>query len=329
MHPDWLIARAAGHDLLTVDGLAVYARYPKAQMGPLALALAQLPRDLYLVAGAASLGVVFYLLAEGTGWPRDLRVRLTAVVAGFLAVGPWGQLAGKGHADDALVIIGTVWLVVALGRRRSGQAVAGFAIALLGKPTGVALAPALVLDSMSAATGAAVVTAAIWLPFFLRDPHALLSAGRGIMPVGRDSLPDYLGYSAGQRIPFWVRPVQLFGGVAATAYGQWRDRLPEMVIAAFTVRALVETNPAPAYSIPLVLLALIPDLRLGYPVFTILAGAGFYLSQPVLDGDSGIPRITALVLLLAATVFSAVFTNRRTAAVAVPAPARPAGELRT
>lgn len=298
VHPDWLIARAAGADLLGPGGLSVYAWHPTAQMGPLALVLAQLPRMVYLVLVAASVWFVLALVAHQAG--QGPGAAIAAAVGAVCLVDPWSQLAWKGHADDALVIIGATWMVVALARGSRGQTVAALAVALLGKPTAIALAAAWFTEVGLAVTALAVV-AVVWAPFFVADPDAMLHAGRGIMPVGHGSLPEYLGHPTGSVIPVWVRPAQLLGGLAAVWWGRLHDHLAEGVLAAFTVRAIVETNPAPAYSIPLVALAILPDVRRGHPLLVPLAAASFWLSQPVLDGGPGWPRLVALGLLLLVT----------------------------
>jgi hypothetical protein len=287
--------------------------HPNAQMGPLALLLALLPRLTYLVIIAAVVLLLLMAVAFAACHSRDgLSVRLTAIIgAGFL-VAPWSQLAWKGHADDALVLCGAAWMIVALQRRARGIASVALAIAVLGKPTAFVLGAAWV-GSLSETLLAFGIVSAVWLPFFIADPAGLLHAGRGVMPVGHGSLPDYLGYQTGERIPVWIRPVQLVGGLIVGYLGSFRDRLPEGILAAFAVRALIETNPAPAYSIPLVGLALLADVaRNGFPIFIPAAAVSFWTSQGVLNGGSGLLRIASLVVLLT----SASVSFARTSSVA-------------
>jgi hypothetical protein len=129
------------------------------------------------------------------------------------------------------------------------------------------------------------------------DPGALIAAGRGVMTVAPGSLPDYLSVDVGSAPPAWIRPVQLAAGLAATAAGVVRDRPLEGLLLCFTVRALVDPNPAPAYSIPLVVIAMAVDTRYARPVTLPLAAASFWLSQPVLDGGTGLLRLVVLVVL--------------------------------
>jgi hypothetical protein len=306
LHPDWLIARGAGSAMLGADGLRVYATHPRAQMGPLALVLALLPRPVYLVLVAAAIGPVLVLLADAglaanrARWTR--RSVPVAAAGAALAVVPWTQLAWKGHADDALVLLGVAVLVTGLcrpaGRRRAALVVAGVVVAVAGKPTGLALLPvsALAGPGVLAATGLAAT--AIWAPFAVADLPGLLAAGRGVMTVAPGSLPSVARARTGGPPPVWVRAGQLAGGLALAGLGAARRRPSEGIAAAFCLRALLEANPAPAYSIPLVLLAIAVDAGRRVPWATGLAAASFWLSQPVLDGGPGGYRLAALAALL-------------------------------
>ena len=313
LHPDWLIARAAGAALYGSDGLRVYATHPRAQMGPLALALALLTRPAYLVLVAALLGPVLLLLAGAglaanrAGWTR--RSLLVAGAGAALAVVPWTQLAWKGHADDALVLLGIAVLALGLYRPSGGTwpgprvlVVAGIAIAVAGKPTGVVLVPVSALAGLEVLATTLLAVLAIWAPFALVDLPGLLAAGRGVMTVGRGSLPSVLGVRVGAAPPSWVRIGQLLGGLALAGLGAARRRPLEGVAAAFCLRALMDPNPAPAYSTPLVLLAVALDAGRPVPSVTVLAAASFWLSQPVLDGGPGGYRLAALGALLAVLV---------------------------
>lgn len=295
VHPDWLIARRAAHSLFGQDGFNVYAVHPDAQMGPLALALSLLPRHLYLVLVAASVIFCFLPLASRefhwTGKRRAIAV-LSILTVPFA----WSQLAWKGHADDALVSIGLCWM--ALGSRSLKPW--GFALAIAGKPTALVALPFVLVEGMQVAMTALLLTGLVWTPFLFADAHALLRAGKGIMPVGRGSLSDFLGYAPGSRIPIWVRPAQLIAGLVATSAASLAKRPLEGLVAAFSCRALVETNPAPAYSIPIVIFAAMSDLQRNRWALLPLSLLGFFASQPVLDGSSGLPRLVALALCVAA-----------------------------
>ena len=106
-HPDLRLARDAAEVLWSPQGLHLYAEAPLAQMGPLAIALSPLPHGLYnVVVAALALPVLLTaarpVRADGVGAAR----RWVWSAASLLLVAPWAQLAWKGHADDALVLVG-------------------------------------------------------------------------------------------------------------------------------------------------------------------------------------------------------------------------------
>jgi hypothetical protein len=297
-HPDMGLARAAADVLLSARALDLYALAPLAQMGPLAIAMAEMPHELYnVVVGAMALP--FLLLASrplwepGVGWLR----RAGWVLASLLLVAPWAQLAWKGHADDALVLLGAGVMVAAVRRRRRGWLLVGWVVAVAGKPTALALAP-LLLASPATLLVAVVLTGLIWGPFAAADPGAMLRAGQGVMPVVPGDGLAYIGVHPG-RPPGWVRPVQLLVSWTGTLLGFLRDQPAAGVLMGLTARAVFEPNPAPAYSISLVALALFVDAERRVPAATVLAACGFWTSQWVLEGGSGLPRILSLMALVA------------------------------
>jgi hypothetical protein len=302
VHPDWVIARRAGGMLLSADGLSVYARNPRAQMGPLALLAAQLPHRVYVPVVAATVGLflVWALDAAAPG-ARSLRQYAVAVACSLLLIVPWSQLAWKGHADDALVLLGTAWCLRSLRRGRTRSAVIGYAVAVASKPTALVLLP-LLLSSAPAVMWATAVTGAVWLPFFVSDPSAMLHAGRGVMRIAHGSFPQMLGYPVGAAPAWWIRFAQFGLGLFSVAWGTRVGRPALGVLLAFAIRAALDPNPAPAYCIGLVAVALVPDAAQGLPVFCGLASAAFWLSQPGLDGGPAWPRATALACLAVAIV---------------------------
>lgn len=300
VHPDWLIARSAGAALLSRQGLSVYELFPRAQMGPLALLLAQLPRPVYVVLSAAAVAPCLYWLvatslSTSQRWPG--RSLLLLAVGGILVVAPWAQLAWKGHADDALVLLGAAFLIHSTARGRRWGQLLGLAVALGGKPTALAVVPIL-LTSPVDTLAAVLVVGAIWGPFFAVDAMAMMRAGKGVMTVGHGSLPAYLGAGVGSAPAVWIRTSQLLGGLGSSALGVVRRNPVEGLLLGFAVRALIDPNPAPAYSIPLVVLALAVDLRRGWPLTLPLAALSFSLSQPVLNGGTGVFRLAALAALI-------------------------------
>jgi len=304
VHPDLVLGRWAAATLLSPQWLDTYVRNPLAQMGPLAIALARLPTRVYYVGVAALVAVVGPLLALSR--PRAVRAVpavLTATVWGVAVPVPWSQLAWKGHADDALVLLGVAVLLAARARGSAVGQLCGLVLGLLGKPTAVVLVFALLPSPPAFALGLALA-ALIWGPFVLHDPAAMLKAGKGVLLVVRGSLPDWLGVPVRSKPPGWVRLVQSAAGALAVLASLARDRVAEGILLAFAVRALVEPNPAPAYVIPLVVLALVPDLTLGLPIFTSVSIVAFHQSQATLNGAASWPRLVSLAVLVALAVVS-------------------------
>jgi hypothetical protein len=251
-------------------------------------------RLLVAVLIAVPLLVCAELLRGPVTWVRQVLLW----VGGLIAAAAWTQLTWTGHADDALVLVGIFGCVWGMLRRHPAVALAGCAIAFLGKPTAVALL-AVTAPLPELFVACCAIATAIWLPFLLADVRGFLGAGRGIMPVGPDSLANLLGYRVGAPIPFWVRPIQLVLAPAVAVLAGLRARPWDALLWVFAVRALVETNPAPNYAIPLVLLAIPADLEERLPLGVGLAGLAWWFSAGVPSGAPGEPRLLALGLLIA------------------------------
>jgi hypothetical protein len=258
---DWLIAEDAARALL--DGhLNVYAVMPQAQMGPLALVLAMLPRGFYMMTVCAVLPVAIHLAT------RDLRLSFRRTVA--LAVGAtalvapgWSWFAVTGHADDALVVLGAAGMLAGARRPRHILLVAGFLVAISAKPTAIVLAPLLLLGGWRAVGFGCALTAAVWLPFLLADPAGFVSAGGGIAPVWPGSLPELLGAEPWSEFPRWVRPVQLAGGWTVIWLVTRKHGAPVAIAAALAFRALLEPGTNYSYSTPAIFFGLVGDGRGG------------------------------------------------------------------
>ena len=256
---DWRILHAAGRQLW-VDPLAVYVDHPRAQSGPLALAVSALPRPVFLVGVAALLGVFTWLLERYAG-------QRLALVGGLVMLGPWAMLAVSGHADDPLVITGAVVMLEALSRKNRRWASLGFAVAVAAKPTAVLLAPALLVGGGFAAT--ALLGGLVWVPFAFADLPALVDAGRGVSFVWHGSLLHLAGLEPWTGIPAWVRPVQLVAGLSVGWWIARKGNLAASVLAAFTIRAVLEPGPWPAYAVPLIALALFARPVLALPAVVL------------------------------------------------------------
>ncbi|MGN6244910.1 MAG: hypothetical protein ACTHQ3_14750 [Motilibacteraceae bacterium] len=291
VHPDWLLARAAARDLAGPHLWHLYALHPRAQMGPAALLLALLPRPIYVVL-VAGLVVVPLAAARTTRSRAGLPARLVGAVVGVSLVPAWSQLAWKGHADDALVLVGAALLLHALRTGHRGVAAGAAVLAVLAKPTGLVLLAAVPPGAPLAA--ALALSALGWSPFVLGELPQFLAAGRGVMAVGRGSLPGYLGHRVGSAEPVWVRPVQLLGGTVAVLWSARSRAVGHGLVLAVALRALVEVNPAPAYSVSVLVLAGLLLALEGDLLIALCAAASFWTAQPVLDGHSGLPRLLAL-----------------------------------
>ncbi|MCE1179472.1 MAG: peptidoglycan-binding protein [Micrococcales bacterium] len=313
-HPDLDIARRAAAVLFSARPFEVYAREPLAQMGPAAIAASVLPHPVYNVLVAALVGPFVYLAglqsSVGRGASRG-RVALWAVTASALAL-PWSQLAWKAHADDALVLLGAALMLDGLRRGSRAQSVAGFACAAVGKPTALALFP-LLLESGPVLVAGVLTLLLVWGPFAAADLPALLRAGRGVMPVVPGDTVHYLSVRVGPP-PVWMRPVQLVLALASTAFGLLRRAPAVGLLLALTLKALLEPNPAPAYCISLVAIALFVDARRSLPTATGLALTSFVMSQRALDIGAGMPRLVALLALAAWCVLALLEVS-----VAIPA----------
>lgn len=303
-HPtgDWQIARAAGN-LLVAGHWDVYAQMPKAQMGPLALLLAgAVPGSVYL-ATICALFPVLLMLAMASQAPSP---RLYAVVAagGILTAWPWAAFGVQGHADEALVVLGAVGMVVAFGRRQSLWVCAAFLVAIAAKPTAIVLLPLVFMSSWRAGLTALVGTGLIWAPFFLADPTGFLAAGRGPGDTWPGSLHALLGAEPYTGFPAWVRPVQLIGGLAVFwALARYRSAAAALVgVLAF--RTLLEPGAWNYYGAAIAAAGLLFDVRhFRRPVITALGFVSFaaVLSTPV-SPIGGHIRLLAIAAALAVVV---------------------------
>lgn len=328
IHPDLLIAQSAARMLLSQASVHTYSVHPEAQMGPLALMLSLVPHAGYLLIVCLALVPTFWLLLPDVRPPvRGASFTVLMLTCSLSAGYAWSQLSWKGHADDAIVLLGAALVLWSLRRENRWGAAAGAGLALAGKPTGIALLPLLLGDPVAAVLALAFF-ALVWGPFFVGDFHGMLRAGRGIMPIGRSSVPDYLAGTPGAPIPAWVRPVQLLGSLAAPTLGHLRREPAAGLMLAFAIRALVETNPAPAYAIPLVVLAVRLDMATGRPTLTLLGVATMVASQRTLDGGSGGLRVVLLVAIALLCVRALVTTAPKALAEGSEKPRRRRGPRR-
>lgn len=280
---------------LVHGGLDVYSVWPQAQMGPLALvAAAVLSTALFiaLVGGAAGLFVRLGYAATGAS------VRPWHAAGALMVGATWQRWAFTGHADDVLVLVGLVIILIGARRRSPWLVGAGLVLALLGKPTAALFVPVAWYADRRATAYALLVAGACWLPFFLADPAGFLHAGGGIMDVYPSSLWGLLGVTG--HYPPYVRPLQLGLAWTAGAVLARRTSLPAVALVAVVVRAVLEPAAMPLYWMSIVAVALLVDLRRRFPLVTTLAFAGFLLD--LLESAGAAAGVLRLALLVAVGV---------------------------
>jgi hypothetical protein len=314
---DALIAMRAGDALLGGDW-AVFAHHPDAQMGPLPLLLSgALPWRVFSALIGASLGA-FIWLAGRLGTPE----RALWWIGVPLAL-PWSLFALQGHADDALVLLGAVVMLVGLRDHRTVAIVGGFALAAAGKPTAAILVGLLLVAGWRVAAAGLVAAGLVWAPFVLADVHGFLAAGKGIQTVQAWSVPWLLGSAADSAYPDWVRPVQLLLGVAVCWRLARRGSPAAGLLAAFALRTVLEPGTWWAYSsFLLALVVLLPKWR--YAAALLAAGSWWFAHWwGGINAPNGVARLACLAGLIAVAAWSSApnvrSERRREVTTALPA----------
>jgi len=313
--PDVQIGVDAGRALLGGD-LAVYAHMPEAQMGPLALVLAALPRPVYLLLVAGALAV-FVHLADRLGAPRRAQL-----VIGLAVSLPWAMFALEGHADDVLVLISAAVMLVGVRERSDWWIVGGFVLAASGKPTAAILVGLLVLAGWRATVMALGLAASMWAPFVLADVHGFASAGRGIQTVQAWSAPWLLGSAEGAAFPGWVRPVQMLVGVALCWALARRGELAAGLLVAFGWRVMLEPGVWFSYSTTLIALALLLPRRPYSVAALALASWCFAHEWGGAGAVNGLGRLACIAALCTVAAITAMKQIRQNGEVRYDQPLR-------
>lgn len=259
------------------SGFHLYGDYAFLQIGPPALALAELlswgPRDGLYLAGAViqGLGLGTIALLERS-FPASRGRDLTVLVGGGLATVVWIGITQSHHLDDALALCLLAGAVLAL--RRGNPVLVGLATGLsaASKPWALpflALVLALVhrRDRLRAAGAAALVLALTWGPFVLVEPQTL-RLGQVQLPFSPASALAGMG-AHGVQDPQTLRLLQLAGGlVLALVLVRCRGwQLAPLLAVAW--RLLLDPFPYQYYTAPLIVAALVADLhRRTLPVLT-------------------------------------------------------------
>lgn len=297
---DWRFAVSGARYLLS-GHLSIYADMPQVQMGPLSLVLAGvLPGPAYLITLCALLPLALWMMMRP--YPTSIMTSAVALTGGLLLSWPWAVFAVQGHGDDALVVFGVLAMV--LGRRSGREAcvIAGFLIAIAGKPTAVLFLPLAFATSRRAGIIAALGGGAVWAPFVLSNVPGFLAAGRGQGKISPFSLPDLLGGVPYAAFPGWVRPAQLIGGLVLCYLLVRRFGPASAVAGVFVFRVLLEPATWNYYTTAVIAAAVLLDLdqHRRVPWATLLAFvsfvAAFHTPAAMLPG---IVRIVSLTGVLA------------------------------
>lgn len=301
---DWRFAISGARYLLS-GHLSVYADMPQVQMGPLSLLMAGvLPGRVYLVALCALLPLALWMMT--LQYPACTTRYAVALTGGVLLSWPWAVFAVQGHGDDALVVLGVLAMVLGCRSGREALTIAGFLVAIAGKPTAILFLPLAFAASRRAGILASLGGAVLWAPFVLADVPGFLAAGRGQGKISPLSLPDLLGGVPYAAFPGWVRPVQLVGGLALCYFLDRRFGPASAVAGVFAFRVLLEPATWNYYTTAVIAAAVLLDLHQHrrIPWATLLAFVSFVASfstpAAVLPGIVRIVSLTG-VLALACT----------------------------
>ena len=274
---------------LLADGLSMYRDHPELQFGPLSVVVAApfvalqslLGRPivtglLMVTLSALGLWVVATLHATAARCNVGLGER-AAVTGALLVVIVWGDLAVRTtHIDDAIALSCLVFALSALVRERAAPAIVALAVAAAAKPWAIVFAPLVAALPgrwrwlRVVAVGALAV--GTWVPFILAEP-ATLDTSRFVIENDPTSVLRALGFDD-PVTPRWVRPTQLFGGLAIVSALVLARRWPAGVLAGIAWRLLLDPGAHRYYTIGFVVGALLLELRARperIPAFSIAA----------------------------------------------------------
>lgn len=273
------------------SGTHLYVSFPDVQIGPPALVatlpflLLPEPWDAVVVQGliVGSVLLLIWLVdrfAQLMAVPAERRHR-TVLLGGFALIPAWLVIAEFAHLDDALVLFLAVGAMILLARDRDLAAAVLIGLATATKPWAVVLVAMLlrggVREAIRPVLVAGAVAAVCWAPF-LTDPQTLHALSDFRLRVDGTSGLAALGLEPKARIPGWVRPTQILGGlllaVWATRRGQWTAAL----LVGVAMRIALDPNTLLYYGSGAVLGAMAWEIsrrRTGIPWCTGVAMAVF------------------------------------------------------
>src|SRR5579863_8678044 len=254
---------------------------------------------------------------------RDFRWAF--VGGGALFIVAWSELAvAYGHLDDALALLLAAIAVWAAVTGRPAATGLALGLAVDAKPWALIFLPVLLLSGglsswlsptaaarpirasrrawLIAATSAALVIAAAWLPFFIAEPQTVraLHYTIGNMP---DSALRALGVTT-QRTPPWDRQAQIVLGCALGVIAIARRRWPAVLLLGAGARIALDPGVHGYYTPGIMIGALLWDLlgsRRPLPIWT--AVSFFALNVvPLVSGNDSIRGEFRLYLIVAFTL---------------------------
>ena len=297
--------------LFTGSGLHLYAVHPELQMGPLTFVVTA-PMVLLLpigvahaliIAGMATVGLTVLRLVQRL-IPADRPVPpLTFLAVGVLFTAVWAELSARwGHPDDAGALLLMVVALALLQEQRTALMALSLAAAVDFKPWAVAAVPLLFAAHRSTWLRSAMIIgagiAAVWLPFFLADRHAL-RALRFSIPNVADSSLRILGVHDGFTPP-WLRTVQLGLAALLAILLALRGKSASVILAVIAIRLLFDPATKGYYTSGLLVgTALIDLAELGKRAWLTLAATLFLFLPNYLLGSYPMTRgvMRAAVLL--------------------------------
>jgi hypothetical protein len=266
------------------------------------------------------------LAGEPAGMFRMDRLRMVMLVGGAVFVIAWEELAvAYGHLDDAIALtcaVAAVWVWIAgRGSEHVRAALAGVAIGLAAaaKPWAFVFLPVLLLpcghdgdqppvpvqvrvrDTAIALGGAAAVTLAAWLPFFLADSATTNAMHYQIANVPTSALRALGVHSA--RTPSWDRSVQVILGCVLGTVAVVRRRWAALILLGAGARIALDPGVHGYYTPEVIAGALLWDLlgpRRPLPLWT-LAGFAALNVAPLLTKDAALLGDIRLALIVAFT----------------------------
>jgi hypothetical protein len=291
-------------------GLHLYAHYPSLQIGPATFVAAEVLRALPSAAALLTAQVVLMalgplILVQLRSIVRILRptaadtraVRATALVAGCAFLTVWASLAVYyTHLDDALALFLTVLVIRALAEGAPALAGIFLGLACDAKPWALVFAPLLWATPRGrrryAASFAATLVAAAWLPFVLADPGTLQAAGYTIVNAPSSALRA-LGVSD-PKTPPWDRAGQLLLGSALGVLAIRRRRWPAVLLLGVSTRLLLDPGVYDYYTAGLLLGALsweLLGLQQPCPWWTLSSFVTLYLAPRLLTSPAALGQL--------------------------------------